>query len=265
MPKLRRLSGAEIIAILGRFGFTVHAQPVTSSCAGFYLAERPRRSPSPRIPSWIPERVAQFFVRRLDSYQRRICARTFIPTRVLPKAFAQVPTPLALQLSVAESLKYCAFRDRHHVSHHLAHLRARRVGRHLGYQEQSLRTLCPSDCRHIGLLRTIASVLRLEVLDDLRRWIYSPNSRAIHEVYIHAPSANDASIAPRDDESARIRCPCQFREDVESGVVFHSGEARSTFRHVEPVTVNNNALLAIRGDHHGLSVPWHARHIGGPG
>ena len=26
MPKLRRLSGAEIIAILGRFGFTVHTQ-----------------------------------------------------------------------------------------------------------------------------------------------------------------------------------------------------------------------------------------------
>ena len=26
MPKLRRLSGAEIIAILGRFGFTVHSQ-----------------------------------------------------------------------------------------------------------------------------------------------------------------------------------------------------------------------------------------------
>jgi hypothetical protein len=29
MPKLRRLSGAEVIAILGRFGFTVHSQ-VTS-------------------------------------------------------------------------------------------------------------------------------------------------------------------------------------------------------------------------------------------
>ena len=26
MPELRRLSGAEIIAILGRFGFTVHSQ-----------------------------------------------------------------------------------------------------------------------------------------------------------------------------------------------------------------------------------------------
>ena len=26
MPRLRRLSGAEIIAILGRFGFTVHSQ-----------------------------------------------------------------------------------------------------------------------------------------------------------------------------------------------------------------------------------------------
>ncbi|MEK7445645.1 MAG: type II toxin-antitoxin system HicA family toxin [candidate division NC10 bacterium] len=26
MPKLRRLSGAEIIAILGGFGFTVHSQ-----------------------------------------------------------------------------------------------------------------------------------------------------------------------------------------------------------------------------------------------
>jgi predicted RNA binding protein YcfA (HicA-like mRNA interferase family) len=26
MPKLRRLSGAEIIAILGRFGFAVHSQ-----------------------------------------------------------------------------------------------------------------------------------------------------------------------------------------------------------------------------------------------
>jgi predicted RNA binding protein YcfA (HicA-like mRNA interferase family) len=26
MPRLRRLSGAEIIAILGRFGFTVHLQ-----------------------------------------------------------------------------------------------------------------------------------------------------------------------------------------------------------------------------------------------
>ncbi len=26
MPKLRRLSGAEVIRILGRFGFTVHSQ-----------------------------------------------------------------------------------------------------------------------------------------------------------------------------------------------------------------------------------------------
>ena len=26
MPRLRRLSGAEIITILGRFGFTVHSQ-----------------------------------------------------------------------------------------------------------------------------------------------------------------------------------------------------------------------------------------------
>ena len=26
MPKLRRLSGAEVIAILGRFGFTIHSQ-----------------------------------------------------------------------------------------------------------------------------------------------------------------------------------------------------------------------------------------------
>ena len=26
MPKLRRLSGAEIVAILGRFGFTIHSQ-----------------------------------------------------------------------------------------------------------------------------------------------------------------------------------------------------------------------------------------------
>ena len=26
MPRLRRLSGAEVIAILGRFGFTVHSQ-----------------------------------------------------------------------------------------------------------------------------------------------------------------------------------------------------------------------------------------------
>ena len=26
MPRLRRLSGAEVIAILGRFGFVVHAQ-----------------------------------------------------------------------------------------------------------------------------------------------------------------------------------------------------------------------------------------------
>ena len=26
MPRLRRLSGAEIVAILGRFGFTIHSQ-----------------------------------------------------------------------------------------------------------------------------------------------------------------------------------------------------------------------------------------------
>ena len=26
MPRLRRLSGAEVVAILGRFGFTVHSQ-----------------------------------------------------------------------------------------------------------------------------------------------------------------------------------------------------------------------------------------------
>ncbi len=26
MPRLRRLSGAEVIAILGRFGFSIHAQ-----------------------------------------------------------------------------------------------------------------------------------------------------------------------------------------------------------------------------------------------
>ena len=26
MPKLRRLSGAEVISILGRFGFTIHSQ-----------------------------------------------------------------------------------------------------------------------------------------------------------------------------------------------------------------------------------------------
>lgn len=26
MPKLRRLSGAEVVAILGRFGFTTHSQ-----------------------------------------------------------------------------------------------------------------------------------------------------------------------------------------------------------------------------------------------
>lgn len=26
MPKLRRLSGAEVIAVLGRFGFTVHSR-----------------------------------------------------------------------------------------------------------------------------------------------------------------------------------------------------------------------------------------------
>ena len=29
MPKLRRLSGAEIVAILGHFGFTLHSQTLT--------------------------------------------------------------------------------------------------------------------------------------------------------------------------------------------------------------------------------------------
>ena len=74
MPKLRRLSGAEIVTILGHFGFTIHSQLGVLS-----LMAVPKPSRFLHTMNWTRERAAQSFGKLGDSYLKKIFGHIFIP------------------------------------------------------------------------------------------------------------------------------------------------------------------------------------------
>ena len=81
MPKLRRLSGAEIVAILGRFGFTIHSQ------RGSHIKLRRTLANSTTETLTIPthheldkERAARYSGKPVDSYLKKISVHISTPT-----------------------------------------------------------------------------------------------------------------------------------------------------------------------------------------
>jgi len=73
MPKLRRLSGAEIVAILGRFGFTIHD--------GLLPTAQPRPSRSRHTMNWTRERAAQSSDKPAGSYLKKISVHISTPPK----------------------------------------------------------------------------------------------------------------------------------------------------------------------------------------
>jgi len=81
MPKLRRLSGAEIVTILGHFGFTIHSQRGSHIKLRRTLADgRTETSRFLRTMNWTRERVAQSFGKPVDSCLKKIFVHISIPT-----------------------------------------------------------------------------------------------------------------------------------------------------------------------------------------
>jgi len=80
MPKLRRLSGAEIVTILGHFGFTIHSQRGSHIKLRRTLADgRTETLTIPAHNELTRERVAQSFGKPDDSYLKKIFVHISIP------------------------------------------------------------------------------------------------------------------------------------------------------------------------------------------
>ena len=80
MPKLRRLSGAEIVTILGRFGFTIHSQRGSHIKLRRTLADGTTETLTvPAHQDWTREHAAQSSVKPADSYLKKISVRISTP------------------------------------------------------------------------------------------------------------------------------------------------------------------------------------------